>query len=79
VWLAAAPEAGGVTGGYFHKREALTPSPAALDDEAAARLWAESEALVARAGICSNGSYVARNLAESSVEVRLLMKVGTPP
>jgi NAD(P)-dependent dehydrogenase (short-subunit alcohol dehydrogenase family) len=51
VWLATAPEAGGVTGGYFHKREALTPSPAALDDKAAARLWQESEALVARAGV----------------------------
>jgi NAD(P)-dependent dehydrogenase (short-subunit alcohol dehydrogenase family) len=51
VWLATAPEAGGVTGGYFHKREALTPSPASLDDKAAARLWQESEALVARAGV----------------------------
>jgi NAD(P)-dependent dehydrogenase (short-subunit alcohol dehydrogenase family) len=51
VWLATAPEAGGVTGGYFYKREALTPSPAALDDGAAARLWQESEALVARAGV----------------------------
>jgi NAD(P)-dependent dehydrogenase (short-subunit alcohol dehydrogenase family) len=51
IWLATAPEAGAVTGGYFQKRVALTPSPAALDDEAAARLWAESEALVARAGV----------------------------
>jgi NAD(P)-dependent dehydrogenase (short-subunit alcohol dehydrogenase family) len=51
VWLATAPEAGAVTGGYFYKREALTPSPAALDDRAAARLWQESEALVARAGV----------------------------
>jgi hypothetical protein len=34
-----------------HKREALVPSPAALDDVAAARLWAESEALVTRAGV----------------------------
>jgi NAD(P)-dependent dehydrogenase (short-subunit alcohol dehydrogenase family) len=51
VWLATAPEAGKVTGGYFHKREALTPSAAAFDDEAAARLWAESEALVTRAGV----------------------------
>jgi NAD(P)-dependent dehydrogenase (short-subunit alcohol dehydrogenase family) len=48
VWLATAPEAGVVTGGYFHKREALSPSSAALDDEAAARLWRESEALAAR-------------------------------
>ena len=51
VWLATAPEAGAVSGGYFHKREALSPSSAALDDEAAARLWHESEALVARAGV----------------------------
>ena len=51
VWLATAPEAGGVTGGYFYKREALTLTPAALDDKAAARLWQESEALVARAGV----------------------------
>lgn len=49
VWLAASPEAGGVTGGYFHKREAVTPAPAALDDAAATRLWQESDALVARA------------------------------
>lgn len=51
VWLATAPEAGRTTGGYFHKREALSPAPAALDDEVAARLWRESEALVARAGV----------------------------
>ena len=51
LWLATAPEAGKVTGGYFHKREALTPSAAALDGEAAARLWAESAALVTRAGV----------------------------
>jgi NAD(P)-dependent dehydrogenase (short-subunit alcohol dehydrogenase family) len=50
VWLAAAPAAGSVTGGYFHKREALSPAPAALNDAAAARLWKESEALVARSG-----------------------------
>lgn len=51
VWLATSPEAGRVTGSYFHKRQALSPAPAALDDEAAARLWRESEALVARAGV----------------------------
>jgi NAD(P)-dependent dehydrogenase (short-subunit alcohol dehydrogenase family) len=50
VWLATAPEAGEVSGGYFHKRQALSPSAAALDDAAAARLWLESEALIARAG-----------------------------
>jgi NAD(P)-dependent dehydrogenase (short-subunit alcohol dehydrogenase family) len=50
VWLATAPEAGRTTGGYFHSRQALTPAPAALDDQAAARLWEESEKLVAAAG-----------------------------
>jgi NAD(P)-dependent dehydrogenase (short-subunit alcohol dehydrogenase family) len=51
IWLATAPEAGRVTGGYFRDRAAVNPAPPALDDAAAARLWAESEALVARAGI----------------------------
>ena len=51
IWLATALEAGRVTGGYFHNREVLSPAPAALDDAAAARLWSESEALVARAGV----------------------------
>jgi NAD(P)-dependent dehydrogenase (short-subunit alcohol dehydrogenase family) len=51
VWLATAPEAGEVSGGYFHNREALSPASAALDDTAAERLWRESEALVARAGV----------------------------
>jgi hypothetical protein len=51
VWLATAPEAGTVSGGYFHKREALSPAAAALDDAVAERLWRESEALVARSGV----------------------------
>ena len=51
VWLATAPEAGEVSGGYFHNREALSPASAALDDTTAERLWRESEALVARAGV----------------------------
>lgn len=51
VWLASAPEAGRTTGGYFHDRQAVSPAPAALDDEAAARLWAESEKLIERAGV----------------------------
>jgi len=51
IWLATAPEAGRVTGGYFHDRAQVTPAAPALDDAAAARLWTESEALVARAGI----------------------------
>jgi NAD(P)-dependent dehydrogenase (short-subunit alcohol dehydrogenase family) len=51
IWLATAPEAGSMTGGYFQNRQLLEPSRAARDEAAAARLWSESEALVARAGI----------------------------
>jgi len=51
VWLATAPQAGKLTGGYFHERKAVIPAPAARDDDAAARLWVESEALIARAGV----------------------------
>lgn len=51
VWLATAPEAGAVSGGYFHNRQPVVPAPAALDGAAAERLWQESEALVARAGV----------------------------
>ncbi|WP_336968657.1 SDR family NAD(P)-dependent oxidoreductase [Sphingobium aromaticiconvertens] len=47
VWLATAREAGQSSGGYYHQRQTLTPSAAAQDDEAARRLWAVSEALVA--------------------------------
>jgi hypothetical protein len=38
------------TGLYYHDRKVLEPSAAALDAQAAARLWQESEKLVARAG-----------------------------
>ena len=55
VWLATAPEAGEGSGRYFHNCEALSPSPAALDDAAAARLWRESETLLARMGFGENG------------------------
>lgn len=47
VWLATAKEAGQTSGGYYHQRQALTPSAAAQDDDAGRRLWALSEALVA--------------------------------
>ena len=50
VWLATAAEPGRSTGGYFHQRAPADLSPLAQDDAAAERLWAESEALVARAG-----------------------------
>ncbi len=47
VWLASSPEVEGVTGKYFYKCKEKAPRPYALDDEAAAKLWAESEKLVA--------------------------------
>lgn len=43
VWLASSPAVEGRTGGYYDKRALATPAPAARDDAAAARLWAESE------------------------------------
>lgn len=51
VWLATAPEAGETTGEYFHNRQPSPMSQQALDDAAAAKLWAESEKLVAKAGV----------------------------
>lgn len=45
VHLASAPELEAVTGGYFIKCQLAEPSPAAQDDAAAARLWAQSLAL----------------------------------
>jgi NAD(P)-dependent dehydrogenase (short-subunit alcohol dehydrogenase family) len=56
VWLATSPEAGEGSGRYFHNCEALPPSPAALDEAAAARLWRESEALLASMGFARNGT-----------------------
>lgn len=50
VWLATSPEAGRVTGLYWNKHEAEAPSPPALDEAAADRLWRASEALIADAG-----------------------------
>jgi len=47
VWLASAPEAAAETGGYFVDCERRTPSEAARDAEAPARLWAESERILA--------------------------------
>ena len=48
VWLASDEEPGKSTGGYFFERKPEAVSPLAEDDEAAARLWLESEKLVAR-------------------------------
>lgn len=51
IWLATDPEPGRSSGLYFHQRQAIEPSPAAQDDAAAERLWQESEALAAKAGV----------------------------
>lgn len=48
VRLASAPEAAAITGSYFFMGEIRDPSVAAMDDEAAARLWNVSEALIAK-------------------------------
>lgn len=45
--LASAPELASVTGKYFKDGRETRPSAAALDDAAAARLWAESERIAA--------------------------------
>jgi NAD(P)-dependent dehydrogenase (short-subunit alcohol dehydrogenase family) len=47
VYVASAPELAAVTGGYWVKSAPATPSAAAQDDIAAARLWEASEQLVA--------------------------------
>jgi NAD(P)-dependent dehydrogenase (short-subunit alcohol dehydrogenase family) len=44
-FLASSKDVEGVTGQYFDQCKARTPSPEAQDDEAARRLWAESEKL----------------------------------
>jgi NAD(P)-dependent dehydrogenase (short-subunit alcohol dehydrogenase family) len=45
VYLASSPEAVSTSGEYFAKRRVKTPSPAARDDAAAAKLWEKSEAI----------------------------------
>ncbi len=47
LYLAASPEVQGVSGKYFDKQRDVTPSRAALDEQAALRLWELSERLVA--------------------------------
>jgi hypothetical protein len=49
VYLASSPAVAGVTGQYFVKCRARTPSPAARDTAAATLLWSVSEELVERA------------------------------
>jgi retinol dehydrogenase 12 len=43
VHLASSPEVADVSGRYFYNSREIAPSPAAQDDEVAARLWQESE------------------------------------
>jgi hypothetical protein len=50
-WLATDPEGGHDGGRYFHRKHEEQPTEAALDDVAAARLWIESEKLLAALGI----------------------------
>ena len=47
IYLASSPEAASMSGLYFYRERPETPSPEAQDDEAAARLWAESARLAA--------------------------------
>lgn len=50
VWMATSVEAGQSTGLYWNKGVSEPPNPIALDDEAAIRLWVESERLLAKSG-----------------------------
>lgn len=47
AWLATSAEGGREPGRYFHAKAAVDPAPQALDDAAAARLWAETEHMLA--------------------------------
>ena len=47
VYLASSPEPATASGLYFDQRRPKTPSPEALDDAAAARLWSESGRIAA--------------------------------
>lgn len=51
LYLATSDEVAGVTGGYFVRCREATPTPAALDDAGARRLWEVSERLVRHAGV----------------------------
>src|SRR5258708_38682152 len=56
VYLAAAPEVGSQSGGYYHGCRRVAPSAAAQSDACAERLWQESARLTglgARAGAAS--------------------------
>jgi NAD(P)-dependent dehydrogenase (short-subunit alcohol dehydrogenase family) len=45
IYLASSPEVADVSGKYFYKRRAIKSSAVSYDSDAAARLWAISEAL----------------------------------
>ncbi len=51
VWLATSAEAGQSNGLYWNKSVSEAPNPLASDDENAARLWVESDALITKAGV----------------------------
>ncbi len=50
AWLASSEAAGRATGGYYFDCQAIAAAPSASDAPNAARLWSESEALLARSG-----------------------------
>ncbi|KHK91623.1 SDR family NAD(P)-dependent oxidoreductase [Novosphingobium malaysiense] len=47
IWMATAPEVGRDGGRYFHDLAEIDAAPQACDDDAAARLWSESENMLA--------------------------------
>lgn len=51
AWMATSPDCGERPGRYFHDCAGAEAKPQAHDDAAAARLWDESEAILARLGM----------------------------
>lgn len=51
AWLATSAEAGKDGGRYFHNEKEAAMAPQAVDADAAARLWSESEAILDRLGL----------------------------
>jgi len=49
-YLASSPEVAGVSGEYFHKKQAVSPAPVAYDAEVARRLWEISAEMTGFAG-----------------------------
>ena len=50
VWMATAPETGLPGGRHFYEMQQLEIQPHGADDAAAARLWTESEKILAGLG-----------------------------